>query len=128
MPKLIYIKDSDARDSRLNDLIDRIRSDDTASYITFTDADELSDRVASDLATLLAERFEQSRSGVSEDVGGAASVVPRVPLGLTSTVGRDEDIARVRGLLETGRAPRCDSGRTRRHRQEPSGDRGCPCH
>ena len=62
MPKLIYIKDSDGRDARLKQLIARIQSDDTVSYLPFTDADELADRVVSDLATLLAERFDESRS------------------------------------------------------------------
>src|SRR6187431_788524 len=35
MPKLIYIKASDQRDDRLRALIDRIRSDDSAAYLSF---------------------------------------------------------------------------------------------
>src|SRR6188472_2788190 len=35
MPKLIYIKASEHRDERLNELIDRIRSGDTAAYLPF---------------------------------------------------------------------------------------------
>ena len=63
MPKLIYIKASDKRDDRLAELIARIRTDDTAAYLPFQTADELRDRVAEDLATLFAERFDQTRGG-----------------------------------------------------------------
>ena len=62
MPKLIYIKASDQRDDRLRALIERIRSDDTAAYLSFDTAADLGERVAADLATLLAERFDQSRA------------------------------------------------------------------
>ena len=67
MPKLIYIKKSDNRDPRLKKLLARIQSDDTATYLPFADADELIARVVSDLATLLAERFDESRSDETTD-------------------------------------------------------------
>src|SRR5207344_2762429 len=41
MPKLIYIKSSQTRDERLEELIDRIRSDDTAAYLPFETAADL---------------------------------------------------------------------------------------
>ena len=80
--------------------IDRIRSDAAASYLPFTDADALTDRVVSDLATLLAERFDESRWDASDDKGGAASPVAHLPEAFTTTIGREQDIARVRELLE----------------------------
>ena len=58
MPKLIYIKASAAARRAAGELIARIQADDTAAYVSFDTADELEDRVAGDLATLLAERFD----------------------------------------------------------------------
>ena len=60
MPKLIYIKEGDAREGRLSDLIKRIQSDDRVSYRGFTDAGELSELVKDDLAVMLTERFSQA--------------------------------------------------------------------
>ena len=62
MPKLIYIKASDHREERLKTLIARIQTDDTAAYLPFHTAEELGERLSQDLATLLAERFDQSRT------------------------------------------------------------------
>ena len=63
LPKLIYIKESaGGREPRLGELLDRIRSDDTASFKYFSTPRELASLVEADLATLLAERFDQSRS------------------------------------------------------------------
>jgi len=100
MPKLIYIKDSVGRDERLTELIGRIQSDANVSYLPFTDAEELADRVESDLATLLAERFDESRPGSRADPADTASVVARPPIASTTTVGREQDIANVREVLE----------------------------
>ena len=61
MPKLIYIKASAHRDERLNELIDRIRSDDTAAYLPFETTEQLEEQIVGDLATLLAERFDAAR-------------------------------------------------------------------
>lgn len=102
MPKLIYIKESEKRDDKLKGLIDRIQADDTAAYLTFADADELGDRVMADLATLLAERFDESRSDANDDRDDAASPVPRVPVASTPTIGREQDVAHLRQLLEQG--------------------------
>ena len=62
MPKLIYIKAHRHREDRLNELIARIQADDTAAYLPFETAEELEEQVAGDLATLLAERFDESRA------------------------------------------------------------------
>ncbi|MCC2033628.1 DUF4062 domain-containing protein [Microbacterium allomyrinae] len=101
MPKLIYIKSTEQRDERLADLIARIQSDDTAAYLHFETADDLQDQVAGDLATLLAERFDESRiDGDAEE--SAASLVGRIPVPYTTTIGRDRDIEAVRNLLARG--------------------------
>ena len=102
MPKLIYIKTSAHREERLKELIARIQRDDTAAYLPFESAADLQDRVAGDLATLLAERFDQSRAGDAADGEGAASLVARVPAPYTTTIGREHDLAQVRQLLERG--------------------------
>lgn len=58
-PRLIYVKETgEDRDSRLADLLARIRDDDKVSYKRFATPDQLSELVANDLAVLLSERFE----------------------------------------------------------------------
>ena len=101
MPKLIYIKASEKRDDRLTELIARIRNDDTAAYLPFRTADELRDRLAEDLATLFAERFDQTRGGVVEEEPDLAPAA-RMLAPATPTIGREEDIAAVRDLLASG--------------------------
>jgi predicted ATPase len=100
MPKLIYVKRSAEREPRLAALLERIRDDDGTSYMSFDTADELARLVGSDLASLLAERFDASRSepAPSPDAGsGAALDVPavggRIPVTSTDAVGRETAIA-----------------------------------
>jgi predicted ATPase len=103
MPKLIYIKASDHRDERLQELIERIRADDTAAYLPFASAEDLASQVADDLAMLLAERFDESRPPGADDAeGAAASIVSRIPVPYTTTIGRERDVAAVRELLARG--------------------------
>ncbi|GAA3633604.1 hypothetical protein GCM10022200_15940 [Microbacterium awajiense] len=105
MPKLIYIKTLDHRDPRLDTLITRIRDDDTAAYLPFTTPDDLADKVAGDLATLLAERFDESReydaiAGEDIDLSAASgSLTARVPVPYTTTIGREREISDIRELL-----------------------------
>ena len=76
MPKLIYIKASAApRRPAAHELIDRIRSDDTAAYLPFETAAELEEQVVGDLATLLAERFDESRTTEDADVVSGVDAV-----------------------------------------------------
>jgi predicted ATPase len=101
MPKLIYIKASAQRDDRLKELIARIQADDTAAYLPFETAEELEQRLFDDLATMLAERFDESRAPTPVE-SASASLASRVPVPYTTTIGRDQDIARVRELLRGG--------------------------
>ena len=73
MPKLIYIKASQSRDDRLNELIDRIRSDDTAAYLPFETPEQLEEQIVGDLATLLAERFDAARGDEAAPAEPAAA-------------------------------------------------------
>ncbi|MET0976222.1 MAG: DUF4062 domain-containing protein [Leifsonia sp.] len=102
MPKLIYIKDSPAREQRLKDLLDRVRSDDMASYKSFATSDELGEYLRGDLATLLAERFDQSRAGAIRDEPQQQNArTTHLPAPLTELIGRDRDVAEVVDLLST---------------------------
>src|SRR6476646_50717 len=57
-PKLMYVKrPAPGRESRLDDLLDRIRSDDDVAYKAFADAAELEALVINDLSLLLSEAF-----------------------------------------------------------------------
>ena len=63
MPHLIYIKHpAPERDPRLDDLLNRIRSDDHSSYRGFETPAELAELIVADVATLLADRFDASRA------------------------------------------------------------------
>ncbi|MFI7061725.1 DUF4062 domain-containing protein [Kribbella sp. NPDC050124] len=58
MPRLLYVKTpASQREPRLEQLMQRVRDDDTASYKPFRTPDELARLVADDLALLLSERF-----------------------------------------------------------------------
>ncbi|MFI8595251.1 ATP-binding protein [Microbacterium sp. NPDC078428] len=99
MPKLIYIRESDSREARLVELIDRIRDDDTASYKSFSHPDELAELIEADLATLLAERFDASRIAPAASEDGAMA---RVPAPYTRLIGRDRAVSEVLDLLTSG--------------------------
>ena len=106
MPKLIYLKASRAREDRLADLIARIKSDDTASYVTFETEQELHDHLVGDLATLLAERFT---AGMEPDVPVGVDpedspVFDQVPPPYTPIVGREKQISELVEMLAERRA------------------------
>ncbi|MFE7843843.1 DUF4062 domain-containing protein [Microbacterium sp. NPDC057407] len=102
MPKLIYIKDTDHRDDRLTELIARIQADDTAAYLHFHTPDDLHDQIAADLAMLLAERFDQSRSPGAPASAPSPALAARVPVPYTQTIGREGELAELRSLLAAG--------------------------
>lgn len=108
MPKLIYIRESESREPRLRELIARIQADDTVAYLPFRTAEQLEEQVANDLATLLAERFDESRMPAQE--GGGPDEIPptpasRIPVPYSATIGREREIADVLALLERGGDP-----------------------
>lgn len=110
MPKLIYIREpSDAREPRLTELLDRIRSDDTASFKYFTEPRELKAFLEADLATLLAERFDQSKVEASPDEHAGPAGEPtesadavRLPVPLTELIGRDAELDSLERMLRSG--------------------------
>lgn len=112
LPKLIYIKETtDAREPRLADLLDRIRDDDTASFKYFSDAEELGELLVADLATLLAERFDQSRGARIPDAtpdGEAAAddsgSITALPAPLTQLIGRQKEAQDIERMLRLDRA------------------------
>src|SRR6187431_1297488 len=97
MPKLIYVRENADRDELLVELIGRIRTDDTASYKSYSSVDELADFVEADLATLLAERFDASRAPAA---GTPEVVAPQVPSAYTRLIGRESELAAVSALLD----------------------------
>ena len=97
MPRLIYVKSpAPGRDSRLTELLARIKADDSVSYQLFSDAAELQRLVENDLALLLSERFEVTRPpGRAPDaVLAGALPVPATPL-----VDRESEAAEVEDLV-----------------------------
>src|SRR6478735_2000861 len=89
VPMLIYVKRSEQRQERLDALLQRIRDDDRASYVSFDDAEELAPLLTSDLATMLAERFDagSGRAASPEDGPvGASSEFNNVPRPLTRLI------------------------------------------
>ncbi|WP_457100456.1 ATP-binding protein [Microbacterium sp. P5_E9] len=101
MPKLIYIKASAHRDDRLNELIDRIRADDTAAYLPFETPEQLEEQLVGDLATLLAERFDAAAAQASSAPPASAAV--RMPPAYSRIIGRDREVADVLELVTSGR-------------------------
>jgi predicted ATPase len=67
MPRLVYVKRSEAREPRLLELIDRLTGEDSLSYRPFSTADELGTLIADDLAHLLTEGFARSRAAPPAD-------------------------------------------------------------
>ncbi|MFE4470103.1 ATP-binding protein [Leifsonia sp. NPDC056824] len=109
LPKLIYIKEpADAREPRLKDLLIRIRDDDTTSFKYFSSPSELAKLVEADLATLLAERFDESRTALTSDTVTSAPAkafdgpVSELPAVLTELIGRDVDVEVLLRMLVDG--------------------------
>ena len=99
MPKLIYIKEPATREPRLVELLDKIRTDDMASFKYFSEPAELAEYLEADLAILLAERFAQGRTETVAAVDDAASARAALPAPLTELIGRAKELAAVESLL-----------------------------
>lgn len=106
LPRLLYIKGpAPNREERLTHLLNRIRDDDRAAYKYFESPKELARLIEDDLATLLAERFDQSRALLTAEVAENAdrTVEPvRLPVPLTDLVGRDADVSVLHKMFEGG--------------------------
>lgn len=91
MPKLIYVKQPAQREERLDELMERVRSDDTTSYTPFSTAEDLAELVSADLATLLAERFDASRGPSTPPIEAAPA--GRIPAPYSDALGRERELA-----------------------------------
>jgi predicted ATPase len=93
MPQLLYVKvPAPGMEPGLRRMLDGIRAEGATAYKNFTDAGELRELVASDLATMLAERFGRP---------GRGGRWPAIPSPVTAMVGRDTDVAEVTRMLTT---------------------------
>jgi predicted ATPase len=102
-PKLIYIREpAPQREERLVELLNRVRDDDSAAFKSFSTPQELRKLLEADLATLLAERFDQSRPG-STDTTTTPVLLPdrtaALPAALTELIGREAELDAVDALL-----------------------------
>jgi predicted ATPase len=95
MPRLVYVKrPAPDMEPRLKEMLARLEDEGSAAYKPFGDARELHDLLLDDLAVLLTERFESSRTRSA--AGWRASNLPAA----TSTfLGREEALERLGGLL-----------------------------
>src|SRR5215470_11877446 len=95
LPRLIYVKGpAPDREPRLAALLDRIRDEGGVSYQHFSDPAELQQLVEDDLAVLLSERFELTRSGP-----GGGRVAGALPVPATPLLGREQEAAEVDDLV-----------------------------
>ena len=94
-PKLIYLKAPDqAREPRLQALLEGIRTEDVACYQKFATPEELAERVSNDLAQLLTEHF----STPAETAGPAR--LASVPVPRSRLIDREQELAQAQALLE----------------------------
>src|SRR5438876_2813097 len=94
-PKLIYIKTpAPEREQGLHTLLDRIRTEDTASYQKFATPEELRERIANDLAQLLTERFT-----TSAETPVPARLAP-LPVPRRRLIDREQERAQAQALLQ----------------------------
>jgi predicted ATPase len=94
-PRLIYLKTpAPAREPALQGLLDRIRSEEVASYQKFSTPEELRERIANDLAQLLTERFARTPQMPTD------SRLPPLSLPRSRLIDREQELAQVRDLLQ----------------------------
>jgi predicted ATPase len=103
LPRLLYVKGpAPDREPRLAGLLARVREEASVSYRRFQTPAELGRLVRNDLAALLSERFAAASGAAvaSEPPSRAAARgLRRLPLSMTSLVGREQAIDEVAGLL-----------------------------
>lgn len=101
LPLLIYIKEpAPEREARLIELLAAIRDDDRSSYKSFSQPEDLAELVLSDIATLLAERFDASViSTTPAEASGRGAAGAGIPAPYTGLVGRERERAEIAALL-----------------------------
>jgi predicted ATPase len=98
LPRLIYVKSpAPERDPRLTQMLARIRDEGDVSYQHFSEPAGLQQLVENDLAVLLSERFEMTRSG--EGAADEAALAGAVPVPVTPLLGREQEAAAVEDLV-----------------------------
>jgi predicted ATPase len=98
LPRLIYVKSpAPDREPRLAEMLARIRDEGDVSYQRFSDPAELPQLVGNDLAVLLSERFEMSRS--REVAADDAPLAGALPAPATPLLGREREAAAVEDLV-----------------------------
>jgi tetratricopeptide (TPR) repeat protein len=94
-PRLIYLKTpAHEREPGLQGLLDRIRTEEVASYQKFATPEELAERIANDLALLLTERFARTPVRPTD-----ARLTP-LPLPRSRLIDREQELAQARALLQ----------------------------
>ncbi|WES62795.1 DUF4062 domain-containing protein [Microbacter sp. GSS18] len=103
LPSLIYIKDpAPQRDERLTGLLGRIQDDDRVSFLQYSTPEQLGEYIRRDLATMLAERFVavEDRSTLADEAPATPTIsASDLPVRYSPIIGRDADLAAVRGML-----------------------------
>ena len=103
MPKLVYVQSpAPDRAPRLTEMLDRIKSD-GLSYRTYHRPAELATLIADDLAILLSERFGDQ--GDNREEAPEPEIRFHLPVPGNRFVGRDEDLAQLRGWMEDDGLP-----------------------
>jgi predicted ATPase len=98
LPRLIYVKSpAPERDPRLARMLARIRDEGGVSYQHFSEPAGLQQLVENDLAVLLSERFEMTRSG--EGAADEAPLAGALPVPVTPLLGREHEAAAVEELV-----------------------------
>jgi len=103
LPRLLYVKaPAPEREPRLADLLARIREEASASYRHFRTPAELGQLVRDDLAVLLSERFAAAGGHAAATAPSSAGArgPSRLPVSMTSLLGRERAIDEVAGLVE----------------------------
>src|SRR5438552_3862765 len=94
-PRLIYLKTpAPEREPALQGLLDRIRSEEVASYQKFSTPEELRERIANDLALLLTERFARTPETPTD------ARLPTLPVPRSLLIDREQELSQALALLQ----------------------------
>lgn len=106
-PKLIYVKNSNQRDEKLNQLLKDIQDSDTSCYQKFNTAEELGALLENDLSVLMSEIFESalhenqhiSNAEIIEKIHAQPTRKVELPAIKSELIGRGDDMNNVELLL-----------------------------